>query len=181
MLYNPLDKVYYNKSLISSTIVNISAVQVIIKVPLHKHFPLLFDTSVLNAPATTFRQLSLCNLMLAAAVCNKHICNFFSQRCTNLQEEMLVAEIHILFLLTIRWLFCQKNLHLNSKTSFNRLFIMQCARDQRGTKQILELKKIYHFLHNTIISMIGRLLTKFCSKKFVLCESNSCSAARKES
>ena len=181
MLYNPLDKFYYNKSLISSTIVNISTVQVIIKVPLHKHFPLLFDTSVLNAPATTFRQLSLCNLMLAAAVCNKHVCIFFSQHCTNLQEEMLDAEIHILFLLTIRWLFCQKNLQLYSKTSFNRLFIMQCARDQRGTKQILELKKIYHFLHNTIISMIGWLLTKFCSKKFVLCESNSCSAARKES
>ena len=54
---------------------------------------------------------------------------------------MLDAEVHVLILPIIRWLLCQKNLQLNSKTSFKPLFMMQCARDQRNTNQIWELKK----------------------------------------
>ena len=54
---------------------------------------------------------------------------------------MFDAEVHVLILLIILWLFCQKNLQLNSKTSFKPLFMTQCARDQRNTKQIWELKK----------------------------------------
>ena len=54
---------------------------------------------------------------------------------------MLDAEVHFLILPIIRRSFCQKNLQLNSETTFKPLFMMQCARDKRNIKQIWELKK----------------------------------------
>ena len=99
----------------------------IINGPPHQHFSLFFDTSEFNAQETTFKTTTILHV--------------FSRRCTNSQEEMFDAEVHVLILLIILWLFCQKNLQLNSKTSFKPLFMMQCARDQRNTKEIWELKK----------------------------------------
>ena len=129
-------KFYYNKSLISSTI---PALYRWLLMVLHTS---IFPCSLIRQSSMHkqqhLRQLPFCNSVQSAEVCSMHV---FSRRCTYSQEEMFDAEVHVLILLIILWLFCQKNLQLNSTTSFKPLFMMQCARDQRNTKQIWKLKK----------------------------------------